>query len=104
MAEPYAPSRSALETFKVKVFESAASLFTAASVDVVVFAVKPQDMKSVLSSLYQHLMNPVVLSIAAGISTGSIKQWIGAAHGAVVRCMPNTPALKNQVASFIIGC
>jgi len=35
---------------------------------------------------------PLVVSIAAGINQHSLSQWLGA-DTAIVRCMPNTPAL-----------
>lgn len=62
--------------------------------EVVVLAVKPQAMKPVaqgIASLVQQ-QKPLVISIAAGISIESLQQWLGAAT-AIVRCMPNTPAL-----------
>ncbi len=61
--------------------------------DIVVLAVKPQVMKSVLISLADTLkqQRSLLVSIAAGVSTQSLQQWSGCE--AVVRCMPNTPAL-----------
>jgi pyrroline-5-carboxylate reductase len=63
-------------------------------VDVVVLAVKPQILRTVAESLATLLQNKkiLVVSIAAGISQTSLSQWLG--HDvAIVRCMPNTPAL-----------
>ncbi len=60
---------------------------------VVVLAVKPQVMKSVVTGLADCLPDGVLLvSIAAGITSASIADWCGDSHG-IVRCMPNTPAL-----------
>src|SRR5690554_6364331 len=61
--------------------------------DIVVLAIKPQVMKSVLISLADTLkqQRSLLVSIAAGVSTQSLQQWSGCE--AVVRCMPNTPAL-----------
>src|SRR5690554_8097165 len=61
--------------------------------DIVVLAVKPQIMTSVLISLFDTLkqQSSLLVSIAAGVSTQSLQQWSGCE--AVVRCMPNTPAL-----------
>ncbi len=63
-------------------------------VDVVVLAVKPQVLKMVTQALSGSLDNKEVLfvSIAAGISQQSLTNWLGQGV-AIVRCMPNTPAL-----------
>ena len=63
-------------------------------VDVIVLAVKPQTLSSVAKSAAALIQKkkPLVVSIAAGISQYSLSQWLGA-DIAIVRCMPNTPAL-----------
>jgi pyrroline-5-carboxylate reductase len=63
-------------------------------VDVVVLAVKPQVLSSVAKSAAALIQQKksLVVSIAAGISQHSLSQWLGA-ETAIVRCMPNTPAL-----------
>jgi pyrroline-5-carboxylate reductase len=63
-------------------------------VDVVVLAVKPQILSSVAKSAAALIQQKksLVVSIAAGISQHSLSQWLGA-DTAIVRCMPNTPAL-----------
>ena len=63
-------------------------------VDVVVLAVKPQILQEVAKTIAKPLQYKklLVVSIAAGISQCSLKQWIGD-EIAIVRCMPNTPAL-----------
>jgi pyrroline-5-carboxylate reductase len=63
-------------------------------VDVVVLAVKPQVLSSVAKSAAALIQQKksLVVSIAAGISQHSLSQWLGA-DTAIVRCMPNTPAL-----------
>lgn len=60
--------------------------------DVVVLAVKPQAMKSVLSELDATKTTTVFLSIAAGLKIESLTKWLGV-DVAVIRAMPNTPAL-----------
>jgi pyrroline-5-carboxylate reductase len=62
--------------------------------EVVVLAVKPQQMREVAASLLPQLAarQPLVLSIAAGIRGADLSRWLGG-YGAIVRCMPNTPAL-----------
>ncbi|KJV07532.1 pyrroline-5-carboxylate reductase [Methylocucumis oryzae] len=64
------------------------------NVDVVVLAVKPQVLKQVALTLASALsQKPIlVISIAAGISQASLSHWLGESL-AIVRCMPNTPAL-----------
>ncbi len=67
--------------------------------DIVVLAVKPQVMKSVTQALQTALDHrPLVISIAAGISINSLSEWLGEGT-AIVRCMPNTPALVKQGAT-----
>ena len=64
------------------------------AVDVVVLAVKPQILNEVAvnaAPLIQEKKS-LVVSIAAGISQTSLSQWLGT-ETAIVRCMPNTPAL-----------
>jgi len=63
-------------------------------VDVVVLAVKPQTLSSVAknAAVLIQQKKSLVVSIAAGISQHSLSQWLGA-DVAIVRCMPNTPAL-----------
>ena len=63
-------------------------------VDVIVLAVKPQILSNVAKSAAALIQQKksLVVSIAAGISQQSLSQWLGA-DTAIVRCMPNTPAL-----------
>lgn len=60
----------------------------------VVIAVKPQDVRTVLTALKGPLeqSRPVCLSIAAGVRTHALSQWCGAGVP-VIRAMPNRPAL-----------
>lgn len=60
--------------------------------EVLVLAVKPQDMKPALASLASDVSGKLVISIAAGVTLGALSRWLGA-HRKIVRCMPNTPAL-----------
>jgi pyrroline-5-carboxylate reductase len=62
--------------------------------DVVVLAVKPQLLQQVCNQLAQsdRASRPLYVSIAAGVRTRAIERWLGG-HAAIVRCMPNTPAL-----------
>jgi pyrroline-5-carboxylate reductase len=69
-----------------------------AGVDAVI-AVKPDVVPAVLPALAAAAV-PRVLSIAAGVRTDKIEQGL-ATDTAVVRCMPNTPALVGQGAAAI---
>jgi len=64
------------------------------AVDVIVLAVKPQALKEVATSVAAQIRQKqtLVVSIAAGISLSSLSAWLGDGV-AIVRCMPNTPAL-----------
>jgi len=62
-------------------------------VDIVVLAVKPQILSKVAKEIASFLKkHQLVVSIAAGINQASLSKWLGA-ETAIVRCMPNTPAL-----------
>ncbi len=70
-----------------------------ANADAVLLAVKPQIMKTVCENLRPFIKkDAVIISIAAGIPISNIEQWLGN-DLAVIRCMPNTPALVQQGAS-----
>jgi pyrroline-5-carboxylate reductase len=68
--------------------------------DVVVLAVKPQDMAGTVQPLADVFARrpPLVLSIAAGIRVADIESWCGPGV-AVVRAMPNRPALNSAGAT-----
>jgi pyrroline-5-carboxylate reductase len=68
--------------------------------DVIVLAVKPQVMADVIVPLKPivNLRKPLVISIAAGVTLAKLEGWLGA-DTAVVRCMPNTPALVEAGAT-----
>lgn len=59
--------------------------------DVIVLAVKPQQLKAVCKSLIHLTSTKLVISIAAGIRATDIARWLGN-HRLIVRVMPNTPA------------
>ncbi|KAF3984237.1 MAG: pyrroline-5-carboxylate reductase [Methylococcales symbiont of Hymedesmia sp. n. MRB-2018] len=71
-------------------------------VDVIVLAVKPQILNTVAEQIAPLLQkrNTLVVSIAAGISQDSLGKWLGQ-DCAVVRCMPNTPALVQTGATAL---
>ncbi len=63
-------------------------------VDVVVLAVKPQILREIALQIAATIRTRklLVVSIAAGITQSSLAKWLGE-DVAIVRCMPNTPAL-----------
>ncbi|MEO8019639.1 MAG: pyrroline-5-carboxylate reductase [Pseudomonadota bacterium] len=73
-----------------------------AGADVVVLAVKPQDMAGTVQALAPVFAQraPLVISIAAGIRVADIVNW-SAGTTAVVRAMPNRPALNSAGATAI---
>jgi pyrroline-5-carboxylate reductase len=60
--------------------------------ELLVLAVKPQQMKEAVAPLVGKLGNAVVVSIAAGLDIATLGRFLGG-HRKIVRCMPNTPAL-----------
>ena len=66
--------------------------------DVVVLAVKPQVIKDVLLPVKDSWGEQVVISIAAGIATDSLAEWLGS-QVKLVRAMPNTPAMIQMGAT-----
>jgi pyrroline-5-carboxylate reductase len=76
--------------------EVLANVDAAARADTVALVVKPQDMGDVLTEIAPHLRaGQVVISLAAGITTDYIEKHIPDGI-AVVRVMPNTPALVDE--------
>jgi pyrroline-5-carboxylate reductase len=75
-----------------KVHLSAAPDAQMQQADVLVLAVKPQDMKRALASISGLSKEKLVVSVAAGITIKSLTRWLDG-HRKIVRCMPNTPAL-----------
>ena len=82
----------------------ASNLEAVAGASVVVLAVKPQQMRSVVAELAAALAGsrPLVLSIAAGITTQALGNWLGG-EAAIVRSMPNTPALIRRGTSALFA-
>jgi pyrroline-5-carboxylate reductase len=91
------PNAEALErlTQQFGVTTAAAADSAVSAADVIVLAVKPQSMRDVaaqLAPLISPAKQPLIVSIAAGIRGADLSRWLGG-YGAIVRCMPNTPAL-----------
>lgn len=79
------------------------NLELASTAEVVVLAVKPQQMQQVARELQPALSHqPLIISIAAGIDCASLSRWLGE-NLAIVRCMPNTPSLVRAGASGLFA-
>ena len=59
--------------------------------EIILLAVKPQQLHSVCQQLAPKLSTQLVISIAAGIRSADISRWLNG-YTAIVRVMPNTPA------------
>jgi len=98
-SDPDASQRQQIEAqFEIRTY---ADNHTAAELaDVLVMAVKPQIMREALLSIATVIRErqPLIVSIAAGITIDSMTGWIGG-QPAIVRVMPNTPALVGSGAS-----
>jgi len=74
----------------------------AAKAETVVLSIKPQNMKDALESIKDAVnADALVISIAAGIKVANITAVLGDA--AIVRVMPNTPALIGEGASALFA-
>lgn len=93
VAEPLVAQREALARDLGIIVESD-NLRAVAGAEVVVLAVKPQNMADVCRNLARAdaANPPLYISIAAGIRSSNFAHWLGP-DAALVRAMPNTPAL-----------
>jgi pyrroline-5-carboxylate reductase len=75
-----------------------------ANSEVVVLAVKPQILHGVALELAPAVQRarPLVISVAAGVRTSDLARWLGG-ECALVRCMPNTPALVQSGATALFA-
>lgn len=95
VVDPSAPQREALQLrFGVAAYERAGA-DALDGVDLLVLAVKPQQMREAVDALPPLAAGVLVVSIAAGIRARDLARWLGG-HRRVVRAMPNTPALVGR--------
>ncbi len=78
------------ETFAVNISSSNDELL--AHSEVVILAVKPQQMPTVLSSLSGISAATTLISIAAGVTLEKLRQGLARDDLSLIRVMPNTPA------------
>lgn len=72
--------------------------------DILILCLKPQALSPVVQSLATTLVKreALVISIAAGVRLNSLAQWLGQTC-AIIRCMPNTPALVSCGATGLVA-
>ena len=71
--------------------QTSADYLVVSNTDVIILAVKPQQLREVCSLLLPILSTQLVISIAAGIRSQDISRWLDG-YKSIVRVMPNTPA------------
>lgn len=90
--------RCFIESFGVQA--RASNREAASGADILVLAVKPQQMKDVMAEIRGALPDgALVISIAAGLTTATLEEGLGGVR--VVRVMPNTPALVGAGVSAL---
>ncbi|MDM0115775.1 pyrroline-5-carboxylate reductase [Variovorax sp. J22R133] len=93
VVEPFLDARVRLE-IQFGVQTAAAADAQLANAQVVVWAVKPQSFREAAAPVAPFAGDALHLSVAAGIRSDSIAQWLGTER--VARAMPNTPALIGK--------
>lgn len=91
-------ARSVGDKYKVSVLESVEAVVSRS--EIIIIAVKPDNVTGVLSSMGKIDKNKIVLSVAAGVKLESIEKVLGA-NKKIIRVMPNTPALIGEGMSVI---
>jgi pyrroline-5-carboxylate reductase len=101
VAEPNDFRREHLEqTYSVKTYHSNVPIFE--NCRIIILAVKPQTMKSLLEDCRERVQpQHILISIAAGLPISFYKEIIGKAETKIIRVMPNTPALVLEGASAL---
>ena len=104
IAEPVESQRQVLVDSLPDVFVSEDNAAVVARSQCVVLAVKPQVLAEVCRELAAAVKKhrPLIVSIAAGPRIDDIDAWLGSGN-AVIRVMPNQPALIGRGVSGIFG-
>lgn len=76
-----------------------AELADVSNYDVIVLAIKPQQLPALAKTLAPILTTQLVISIAAGIRLGDLSRWLDN-YPTIIRAMPNTPA---QIQAGVTG-
>lgn len=103
VSEPDTKRRDYLKaTYAIRAAEDSLTLWQ--ECDIVILAVKPQIMASMLREARLHIQERhLLISIAAGLPLHFYSECISSETCRVIRVMPNTPALILQGASAICG-
>lgn len=108
VSEPWDVNREKIASAGVRTTTS--NVEAGEGADLVFIAVKPQVTKSVCEELgtawSKRTTLPIVVCIAAGVTLGSLEEWLKTSDGRTahtVRVMPNTPALVNEGASGLFA-
>lgn len=102
-SDPTQANRNAItEKFGIQSFGDNAQAVLQA--DIVVLAVKPQILEPVCQTIIDSVKSkqPLIISVAAGIRSKDINRWLGS-QIAIVRTMPNTPALIQTGATGLFA-
>lgn len=99
VSDPSAEQLALLKT-RFSVRTTANNLEASEGADVIVFAVKPQVLHAAAEGLVGQVRtrHPLIISIAAGVAEPDLRSWLGG-DAAIVRAMPNTPALLGAGAA-----
>jgi pyrroline-5-carboxylate reductase len=100
VSEPVAAIRDVLADKGVQLTDD--NLAAIEQADIVVLAVKPQVIASVLQPLAGKIKNQLVISIAAGVNVATLSALLNG-HERIVRAMPNTPALIQAGATGLFA-
>lgn len=96
------PMQAQLDSLPDSIQTTQDNLEAVANSQVVVLCVKPNMMKEICTDLAPVAADKLFISVAAGITSENLRTWLGAtvstgtATPAIVRCMPNTPALIGE--------
>jgi pyrroline-5-carboxylate reductase len=103
VGEGYEATRASLSR-ELGIAATADNAAAISKANVVVVAVKPQDVASMLAPLGAQLQQrrPLVVSIAAGVRIQALQSWCGAGVP-VIRAMPNRPALVGAGATGLFA-
>lgn len=102
VVDPNEAQRQQLAHMGVAVYEAISAELLES--DVLVLAVKPQVMAEVAKPLSTSVQRtkPLIISVAAGIRCDDLDRWLGG-NMAIVRAMPNTPALVQSGATGLFA-
>jgi len=98
VADPSADRRALLaDLYAIEPVADNAAAITGASL--IVLAVKPNHVRAAAEQIRANLLpNQLIVSVAAGIRLAALQNWLGG-HQAIVRAMPNTPAMVGSGAT-----